>query len=87
MDGIAMGFFDIFSGGPFDFNGDGKMDAGEMALGIMMLDSLDKEKERERRRQELVSDLLRNAAIHGLEYSPEEIEEFLADSEALGLLD
>mgnify|MGYP000515220480 CR=1 FL=1 len=82
-----MGLFDIFSGGPFDFNGDGKMDAGEMALGLMMMDEIGKEKERERRRQELVSDLLRNAAIHGMEYSPEEIEAFLADSEALGLLD
>lgn len=82
-----MGLFDIFNGGPFDFNGDGKMDAGEMALGLMMMDEIGKEKERERRRQELVSDLLRNAAIHGMEYSPEEIEAFLADSEALGLLD
>ena len=82
-----MGLFDIFSGGPFDFNGDVKMDAGEMALGLMMMDEIGKEKERERRRQELVSDLLRNAAIHGMEYSPEEIEAFLADSEALGLLD
>ena len=63
------------------------MDAGEMALGLMMMDELGKGDERERRRQELVSDLLRNAAIHGLEYSPEEIEAFLADSESLGLLD
>ena len=82
-----MGFFDVFGGGPFDFNGDGKMDAGEMALGLMMMDELGKEKERERKRQELVSSLLRQAAIDGLEYSPEEIEAFLADSESLGLLD
>ena len=82
-----MGFFDIFGGGLFDFDRDGKMDAGEMALGLMKMDELGKGDERERRRQELVSDLLRNAAIHGLEYSPEEIEAFLADSESLGLLD
>lgn len=82
-----MGFFDIFSGGPFDFNGDGKTDAGEMALGLMMMDELGKERERERKKQELVNDLLRNAAKYGLTYSPEEIQEFLADSENLGLLD
>ena len=82
-----MGFFDMFSGGPFDFNGDGRTDPGEMALGFMLLDSLGKEKKREQQRQELVSDLLRNAAIYGVEYTPEEIKEFLADSERLGLLD
>lgn len=74
-----MGFLDI--------NGDGHTDASELALFFMALDELGKEEERERRRQELVSDLLHNAAIHGLEYSPEEIEAFLADSEAFGLLD
>lgn len=82
-----MGFFDIFKGGPFDFNGDGKMDVGEMALGFMMLNELQKEEEREGRRQELVDDLLFNASMEGLEYTDEEIEEFLADSERLGLLD
>lgn len=81
-----MGFLDIFSGGPFDFNGDGHTDAGELALGFMILDSLAKE-DRERKKQELVDDLLRNAAIYGVEYSPEDIEELLADSEQLGLLD
>lgn len=82
-----MGIFNIFSGGPFDFNGDGKMDAGEMALGFMMLDGLAKEKERERRKQELVSDLLRNAALSGLEYSETEIQDFLIEAECNGLLD
>ena len=82
-----MGLFDIFSGGPFDFNGDGKMDAGEMALGLMMMDELEKKKERKRKEQELVSDLLHNAALSGLEYSEAEIQEFLADAEHNGLLD
>lgn len=82
-----MGIFNIFSGGPFDFNGDGKMDAGEMALGFMMMDGLEKEKERERRKQELVSDLLRNAALSGLEYSETEIQDFLIEAECNGLLD
>lgn len=82
-----MGLFDIFSGGPFDFNGDGHTDFCETALGLMMLNELQKEEERERKRQELVDDLLFNAFMEGLEYSDEEIEEFLADSEALGLLD
>lgn len=82
-----MGLFDIFSGGPFDFNGDGKMDVGEMALGAMILNEIGKEEERERKKQELVSALLRQAALDGLTYSPEEIQEFLADSESLGLLD
>lgn len=59
----------------------------DILAGFLIMNELDKEAERERKRQELVSDLLRNAAIHGLEYSPEEIEAFLADSEALGLLD
>ncbi len=62
------------------------MDPGEMALSLAILDNIQKE-EKEQRRQELVSDLLRNAALNGLEYTPEEIEEFLADSERLGLLD
>ena len=82
-----MGFFDIFSGGPFDFNGDGKMDAGEMALGFMMLDSFGKKQERERKKQEFVRELLQNASREGLEYSHEEIQEILADSERLGLFD
>lgn len=82
-----MGLFDIFSGGPFDFNADGHTSPVELALGFMMLDELGKDKEREHRRQELVNELLSNAAVEGLTYSPEEIEEFLADSEALGLLD
>lgn len=51
------------------------------------MNELDKETEREQKRQELVSDLLRNAAIYGVEYTDEQIEEFLADSERLGLLD
>lgn len=75
-----------FLGGLFDFNGDGHTDAGELALGFMMLDEIQKE-EREKRRQELVSDLLRNAALYGVTYSDNEIEEFLAESERLGLLD
>ena len=82
-----MGFLDIFSGGPFDFNGDGKMDAGEMALGFMLLDSFGKKQERERKKQEFVSELLQNASREGLEYSHEEIQEILADSERLGLFD
>lgn len=82
-----MGLLDIFSGGPFDFNGDGRTDPGEMALGLMMLNELQKEEERERKRQELVDDLLFNASMEGLEYTDEEIEEFLAESERLGLLD
>lgn len=80
-----MGFFDIFSGGPFDFNGDGRTDASELALGFMMLDGLGKEKER--KKQEFVNDLLLNAAMEGLEYTDEEIQEILADSERLGLFD
>lgn len=80
-----MGFGDIFSGGLFDFNGDGKMDAGEMALGFMMLDSFGKEQERERKKQEFVRELLQNASREGLEYTHEEIQEILADSERLGL--
>ena len=80
-----MGFWDIFSGGPFDFNGDGKMDAGETALGFMMLDSFGKEQERERKKQEFVRELLQNASREGLEYTHGEIQEILADSERLGL--
>ena len=82
-----MGFLDIFSGGPFDFNGDGHTDPGEMALGFMILDGLGKKKTREQKRQELVDEFLLNAAIEGLEYTDEEIEQFLADSERYGLLD
>lgn len=82
-----MGLFDIFSGGPFDFNGDGHTDPGEMALGFMMLDKFGKERERERKKQELVADLLSSAAEDGVTFTDEEIEEFLAESEALGLLD
>jgi len=82
-----MGFFDIFSGGPFDFNGDGHTSPGEMAFGFMMLDTIAKKQERERKKRELVDDLLRSAALSGLEYTDEEVEVFLADSERLGLLD
>lgn len=53
----------------------------------MALDELDGEHEREQKRQELVDDLLRNAASYGVEYTDEEIQEFLADSERFGLLD
>ena len=77
-----MGFLDIFSGGPFDFNGDGRTDPSEMALGFMMLDELGR-KEREKR--EIVNELRRNAAKEGLTYSDEEIQKILADSEQLGL--
>lgn len=80
-----MGFFDIFSGGPFDFDNDGHTDASELALGFMMLDGLGKEKER--KKQEFVNELLLNAAMEGLEYTDEEIQEILADSERLGLFD
>jgi len=82
-----MGFLDIFSGGPFDFDGNGHTSPGEMALGFMMLDEMDKEQDRERKKQELVDDLLLHAAIDGLEYTDEEIQEFLEDSESFGLLD
>lgn len=78
-----MGFFDIFGGGPFDFNGDGRTDTSELALGLMMMDEI----ERERKKQELVSDLLRNAALSGLTYSEAEIQDFLTDAERNGLLD
>lgn len=81
-----MGFFDIFSGGPFDFNGDGHTDPAEIALGLAILDDAHMQ-EKEQQRQELVDDLLRNAAQYGVEYTDEEIQEFLADSERLGLLD
>ncbi len=82
-----MGLFDIFSGEPFDFNADGHTSPVELTFGFMMLDELGKDKEREHRRQELVNELLSNAAAEGLTYSPEEIETFLVDSENLGLLD
>lgn len=82
-----MGFLDNIFGGIFDFNGDGHTDPSEMAMGLMMLDEMDKERERERKKQELINDLLRNAAQYGLEYSEEEIEEYLTDSERLGLFD
>lgn len=59
----------------------------ETIVSFFAMNEFDKEAEREHQRQELVSDLLRNAAIYGVEYSDEEIEEFLADSERLGLLD
>ena len=42
-------------------------------------------KEKERKKQEFVDELLQNAAIEGLEYTDEEIQEILADSERLGL--
>ena len=79
-----MGFFDIFSGGPFDFDGNGRTDPGEMALGIIMLDDIQSE-EKERKKREFVNELLQNAAVEGLSYSPEEIEQIVADSERLGL--
>ena len=80
-----MGFFDSFGGGPFDFNGDGREDAFEMATGFMMLDSFGKKKERERKKKEFLNDLLQNAAAEGLTYSDVELQEILADSERLGL--
>lgn len=79
-----MGFFDIFGGGPFDFNGDGHTGSDEMAFGFMMLDDIQRN-EKERKKQEFVDELLQNAAIEGLEYTDEEIQEILADSERLGL--
>lgn len=79
-----MGFFDIFSGGPFDFNGDGHTDPGEMALGFMMLDDIQR-REKERKKQKFLDELLLNAAAEGLEYSNTEIQEILDDSERLGL--
>jgi len=66
-----MGFFDVFS----------------TALGFMALDELGKEKARERKKQELVDGLLRNAALYGVEYTEEESQKFIANSERLGLLD
>ena len=57
-----MGFFDIFSGGPFDFNGDGHTGSDEMAFGFMMIDDIQR-KEKERKKQEFVDELLQNAAI------------------------
>lgn len=80
-----MGLLDFFGGGLFDFNGDGKTDSSELALGFMMLDELGKEQERERQKQEFVNELRRKAAMEGLEYSDDEIQEILADSERLGL--
>ncbi len=77
-----MGFF---SGGPFDFNGDGREDAFETATGFVMLNNLGKEKERERKKQEFLNDLLLNAAAEGLTYTDEELQEILVDSEQLGL--
>lgn len=74
----------IFSGGPFDFNGDGCTDPGEMALGLMILDDIQRE-EKERKKREFVNELLQNAAVEGLSYSPEEIKQIVADSESLGL--
>lgn len=79
-----MGFFDIFSGGPFDFNGDRRTDPGEMALGLMMLDDIQKE-EKERKKRKFLDELLQNAALEGLTYTGAEIQEILADSEQLGL--
>lgn len=81
-----MGIGEFFRGF-FDFNGDGSTDSGEEFSGFMMLDELCGEQSREAKRQELVNDLLNNAALYGVTYTPEEIEEFLADSERIGLLD
>lgn len=80
-----MGLLDFFGGGLFDLNNDGKTDSSELALGFMMLDELGKEQERERQKQEFVNELRRKAAMEGLEYSDDEIQEILADSERLGL--
>lgn len=76
----------LFSGGLFDFNGDGHTDPGEMAFGLMMLDDIQR-KEKERKKREFVDELLLNAAAEGLEYSDAELQEALDDSEALGLFD
>lgn len=67
-----MGFFD---------------DAFGLTLGLMALDELGKEDERERKKQEFLNDLLLNAAAEGLTYTDEELREILADSERLGLFD
>lgn len=80
-----MGFFDIFSDRPFDFNDDGYTDACEMALGFMVLDSSGKETEREKAKREFLKKLRLSAAAEGLEYSDKEIQQILADSESLGL--
>lgn len=74
----------IFSGGPFDFNGDGRTDPGEMALGLMMLDDIQRE-EKELKKREFVNELLQNAAVEDLTYTEAEIQQVLADSERLGL--
>ena len=50
-----------------------------------MLNNLGKEKERERKKQEFLNDLLLNAAAEGLTYTDEELQEILVDSEQLGL--
>lgn len=67
-----MGFFD---------------DVFSLTLGFMALDELGKDKERERKKQEFLNDLLLNAAVEGLTYTDSEIQEILADSERLGLFD
>lgn len=66
-----MGFFDVFS----------------TAWDLWRWDELGKEKARERKKQELVDGLLRNAALYGVEYTEEESQKFIANSERLGLLD
>lgn len=67
-----MGFFDDVFG---------------LTLGFMAFDELGKDKERERKKQEFLNDLLLNAAAEGLTYTDLEIQEILADSERLGLFD
>ena len=49
----------------------------------MVFDELGKDKERERKEQEFLNDLLLNAAAEGLTYTDLEIQEILADSERL----
>lgn len=70
--GLTMGFFDDVFG---------------LTLGFMAFDELGKDKERERKKQEFLNDLLLNAAAEGLTYTDSEIQEILADSERLGLFD
>ena len=56
-------------------------------IGFMMLDEFGKAHEKERKKREFVNELVLNAAIEGLTYSDEELQEILADSERLGLFD
>lgn len=83
--GLTMGFFGMFGGGPFDFNGDGYTDASELALGFMVLDELEKEDEQEKRRQEFLDEFLLRAVVEGVKYTEEELQEILDKSERMGL--